>query len=154
MILILVLAPPTLGVRGTCPHLPSPSYATDDEECLMQGFMDLSDHQFALHCVSLKVPFLLPNWGGGTTSIRSASTLDSFEFTLKNILFRKIISMKCDGFFLSRLVMHYSTIEIVAFIIVVIIIIIIINLINSSSNINNGADVHIWILFKRPSFSK
>ena len=29
MIVILILAPPTLGARGTCPHLPSPSYATD-----------------------------------------------------------------------------------------------------------------------------
>jgi len=25
MILILILAPQTLGARGTCPHLPSPS---------------------------------------------------------------------------------------------------------------------------------
>src|SRR6218665_332103 len=28
MILILILAPPTLGARGHLPHLPSPSYAT------------------------------------------------------------------------------------------------------------------------------
>src|SRR6218665_1887816 len=28
MILILILAPPTLAPGGTCPHLPSPSYAT------------------------------------------------------------------------------------------------------------------------------
>src|SRR6218665_3618904 len=28
MILLLILAPPTLGAGGTCPHLPSPSYDT------------------------------------------------------------------------------------------------------------------------------
>jgi len=29
MILILILAPQPLAPGGTCPHLPSPSYATD-----------------------------------------------------------------------------------------------------------------------------
>jgi len=75
MILILILAPPTLGARGHLPHLPSPSYATvwmhvsvclslpvsvcPSLSCLPVFFVSVSGSVYLFLCLSLSLCLFL-----------------------------------------------------------------------------------------------